>query len=134
MKDVIPCNERFAGRGIANSVCSFRGAPSNKNYLCKCRGCGWKALPDKIRCFQTGCRAELADVLSLQQGPFKQKLLMALCIECKPRQELHFLGAIWKMAEDLLGLDLASHRSTGAVRALIEINTNDLIIETDLLF
>lgn len=59
-----------------------------------------KALPDKIRCFQTGCHAELADVLSLQQG---QKLLMALCVECKLHQELHFLGAIWKMVEGLLG-------------------------------
>ena len=89
---------------LQNSLCApFRGAPSNKNYLCKCRGCGWKALPDKIRCFQTGDRAELADVLSLQQGPFKQKLLMALCAEREPRQELHFLGAIWKMAEALLG-------------------------------
>lgn len=90
--------------GESQTLCTpFWGAPSNKNYLCKCRGCRWKALPDKIRCFRTGCRAELADVLSLQRGPFKQKLLMALCIECKLRQELHFLGAIWKMAEDLLG-------------------------------
>lgn len=103
MKDVIPCNERFTGREIANSVCSFLWAPSNKNYLCKCKGCGWKALRDEIRCFQTGCRAELADVLSLQRGPFKQKLLMALCVECELRQVLHILGAIWKIAEDLFG-------------------------------
>lgn len=50
----------------------------NKNYLCKWKVWRWKANSDKIRCFQRGCRTELADVLSLQRGPHKQKLLMAL--------------------------------------------------------
>lgn len=121
--------------GKLQTLCApFRGPPLTKTIYANAEGWRWKALPDKIRCFQTGCRAELADVLSLQQGPFKQKLLMALCVECKLRQELHFLGAIWKMAEDFAWLELAWPRSIRKVRALNEMNTDDLIIAADLLY
>ncbi len=98
--------------GESQTLCApFWGPLLTKTIYANAEAVDGKALSDKIRCFRTGCRAELADVLSLQQGPFKQKLLMALCTECNLRQELHFLGAIWKMAEDLLGW---SWPSTGA--------------------
>lgn len=67
LKDVITCNERCTGRGIGKLSAPF-GAPLLTNTIyANAEDVDWKALPDKIRCFQTGCRAELADVLLLQR-------------------------------------------------------------------
>lgn len=134
LKDVMPRNERFTGRGGngRNSACSLRRPPlSNKNYLCKCKGCRWKALPDKIRCFQTGCRAELADVLSLRRGPFRQKLLMALCVEPRAAPRAAFPWS--HLGAGCLRICLASHRSVGTAGALTETNTNGPVTQRDLL-
>lgn len=88
LKDIVPHNESFPGMGLAKL-----GPPLLIKTMLK-------SLPDKIRRFQTGCFAELADVLLPQQTPCKQKAMMALCGECSLWQELHFLRPL---AEDLLG-------------------------------
>lgn len=121
--------------GKLQTLCSpFWWPLLTKTIYANAKGWRWKALPDKIRCFQTGCRAELADVLSLQRGTLLNKSRRWLSASSASRAKscisLEPSGRWLRVC--LAGAGLASHRSTGEVRALIEMNTDDPITTTEL--